>query len=108
MVGFVARSHWKIRKVSSDHISSPVATFQPKLPVWLNRWASAKYISLRSSLAFDLPLIFKRRQQVIAGASERPCRGSLRRTQPVHEERDRQEQGQARQLLGIDRERIDW
>ncbi len=34
-LGPVTRSHWKIRKVSSDQIISPVATFQPKLPVRL-------------------------------------------------------------------------
>jgi hypothetical protein len=35
-----------ILNVSSDQMISPLATRQPKLPVWLNRWASARYISL--------------------------------------------------------------
>src|SRR5262249_43619328 len=39
-------SYSKIRKLSSDQKILPLATSQPKLPVWLNRWASAKYISL--------------------------------------------------------------
>ncbi|SEN94472.1 hypothetical protein SAMN05443254_11440 [Bradyrhizobium sp. OK095] len=32
----------KIRNVSSDQNSSPVTTFQPKLPVWLSFCASAR------------------------------------------------------------------
>ena len=56
----------------------------------------------------DLLLILERRQQVIAGSLERPGGLSLRRAQPVHEERDHQEQGHARQLPGIDRKRIEW
>ena len=32
-VGFVARSYWKIRKVSSDQMISPLEGHQPKLPV---------------------------------------------------------------------------
>jgi len=31
--GFIARSNWKIRKVSSDQMISPVDGFQPQLPV---------------------------------------------------------------------------
>ena len=40
-------SYSKIRKVSSDQKCSSAATFQPKLPVRLNRWASARNASLR-------------------------------------------------------------
>jgi len=32
-VGCVARSYWKMRKVSSDQTISRVDMFQPKLPV---------------------------------------------------------------------------
>src|SRR6202790_1297738 len=46
-VGLVVRSYWNIRKVSSDQRISPVETLQPKLPVRLSRWASAKLASLR-------------------------------------------------------------
>src|SRR6266446_4322013 len=48
-VGAVARSYWKIRKVSADQMISPVDGFHPKLPVWLSRCASARYASLRCS-----------------------------------------------------------
>src|ERR1700738_2417775 len=41
-----ALSYPKIRKLSFDQKISPLETSQPKLPVWLNRCASAKYISL--------------------------------------------------------------
>ena len=51
MVGFVARSHPNIRKVWSDQMISPLATFHAKLPVPVNLCASVKYISLRSSAA---------------------------------------------------------
>src|ERR1700682_3546649 len=47
MVGFVVWSYWNIRKVSSDQRISPVETLQPKLPVRLSRWASARLASLR-------------------------------------------------------------
>src|SRR6476659_5900161 len=40
--------------VSSDQISSPVVTFQPKLPVWLSFCASARYASLRRSASSPL------------------------------------------------------
>jgi hypothetical protein len=38
-----------MRKVSSDQKISPVEGSQPKLPVWLILWASAKYASFRRS-----------------------------------------------------------
>ena len=41
-VDFVVGSNSNIRYVSSDQKISPVRTFQPKLPVWLNRCASAR------------------------------------------------------------------
>ena len=46
-VGLVAGSWAKMQKVSSDQKSSLLETLQPKLPVRLNLWASAKYASLR-------------------------------------------------------------
>src|ERR1700676_1140693 len=44
--GFVDRSYWKIRKVSSDQRISPMEGLQPKLPVLLRRCASARKVSL--------------------------------------------------------------
>ena len=46
MVADGALSYSKILNVSSDQKILPLETFQPRLPVWLNLCASAKYISL--------------------------------------------------------------